>query len=63
MANSTQNLSTLEALHVVPPFGYQASKRARRDSKYPDTKIALENISPEKKYINQRLNIKMFYNE
>lgn len=48
----------LLALQVIAPAGYKAA--LRNTTKYQAEE---KDLSPEKKYINQRLNIKMFYTE
>lgn len=49
---------TLEALQVIDPFGVIALKRSSTSPAYKQIKV-----SPEKRYINQRLNVSMFFSE
>jgi len=48
----------ISALHVIAPMGFEASKRSLLSPVYRET-----NVSPERKYINQRLNSKIFFTE
>ena len=48
----------LKALQIIAPAGHKAAQR--NTTKY---QLEQKNLSPEKRYINQRLNIKMFYTE
>ena len=50
--------NSLEELYVVAPGGFKATQRGPASTVYRHT-----NMSPEKRYINQRLNVSMYFTE
>ena len=54
---------TLEALYVIAPGGFNAARRGGDGGLSKSPVYRESKISPEKRYINQRLNSKMFFNE